>query len=321
MLSTAPNSFSLPIRKDCFSAGKLDQPGFLLCPPFSHSIDQPNNAWMVEPSSQEDFLDRNKGLKQFLDLYHYLASNALVYLLPTPAASGLQDQVFTANLAFVPEHLTGRNTAIIANFTSAPRKEEAKYGAQFFRAMGYETVIPEFLFEGEAEIKHLYDNIYIGGYGERTDRRVYDWMEKTFDMKIVKVEERDPHLYHLDCSIFPLTGEETIVCTEILRKEEVKEIEKYTGIIDVSKEIAYCGICNSVRLHNSILNASDIHDLKAGTEEYRKEIAKNRALEDIAAERAFEPVFFNLSEYMKSGALLSCMVMHLNRHSNSVELV
>ncbi len=26
-----------------------------------------------------------------------------------------------------------------------------------------------------------------------------------------------------------------------------------------------------------------------------------------------EPVLFNLSEYMKSGAMLSCMMMHLNR--------
>jgi hypothetical protein len=25
-----------------------------------------------------------------------------------------------------------------------------------------------------------------------------------------------------------------------------------------------------------------------------------------------EPVIFNLSEYMKSGAMLSCMMMHLN---------
>ena len=37
------------------------------------------------------------------------------------------------------------------------------------------------------------------------------------------------------------------------------------------------------------------------------------SLEKICANEGMEPVIFNLSEYMKSGAMLSCMVMHLNR--------
>ena len=48
---------------------------------------------------------------------------------------------------------------------------------------------------------------------------------------------------------------------------------------------------------------------------------KNRRLEDIAADHAFELTFLNLSEYLKGGALLSCMVMHLNRHSYEFTLL
>ena len=34
-----------------------------------------------------------------------------------------------------------------------------------------------------------------------------------------------------------------------------------------------------------------------------------------------EVTYFDLGEYMKGGALLSCMVMHLNRYSYAFRLV
>ena len=76
-----------------------------------------------------------------------------------------------------------------------------------------------------------------------------------------------------------------------------------------------------MRLSNTILNASHIHELHTGTEDYAGEMHKNRRLEDIAADHAFELTFLNLSEYLKGGALLSCMVMHLNRHSYEFTLL
>jgi len=135
------------------------------------------------------------------------------------------------------------------------------------------------------------------------------------------VEEVDPYLYHLDCSVFPLTSQDTLVCTELFTPEEVKAIETHTNVIDVSAAACYSGICNSVRLHGTVLNASNIHDLRAGTAEYAEELAKNRRLEDIAAGLGFEVTYVNLSEYLKSGALLSCLVMHLNRRSYAYRLV
>lgn len=304
-----------------FTAATLPRPSFLMCPPFAHETLVANNIWMNEYAEGERDIDGKLGLAQFLALYNYIAAEGLVYLLPTPPHSGLQDQVFTANLAFVPEHIEGRNTVIIANYTSEPRRDEALHGKAFFEAMGYETVVAPYRFEGEAEIKHLHGNVYIGGYGERSDRRVYDWMAERFGMRVIPVEETSPYFYHLDCSIFPLSRDETILCTKLFRPEEIKAIERETGIIDLSEEVTFNGACNSLRLNNIILNASNIQDLKAGTEYYQDEIRKNRAMEDICAARGLEVAFFNLSEYMKSGALLSCMVMHLNRHSFSIKIV
>lgn len=299
---------------------RLARPAFLLAFPFSLSTDVPNNQWMTDLPPEKRQVNQKRAMLQFLEIYRFISSEALVYLLPSPGECHLQDLVYTANLGAVMEHLEDKNTVVMSNFTSEPRRGEEQLGMRFFEQMGYEVIIPETKFEGEAELKHLHDNVYIGGYGLRSQRETYDWMEKTFDMKIIKVEAVDPYLYHLDCAVFPITHEDTLVCTELFGKEEIAAIEEETNIIDVSVDDAYSGICNSVRLSNTIMNSSHIHELKAGTQDYDWEIHKNRSIEDIAARMAFEVSYFNLSEYHKSGALLSCMVMHLNRHSYSFTL-
>lgn len=288
--------------------------------PFSMAADVANNVWMEELSSDERKVDVPRAVNQFLQLYHFMATDAVVYLLPTPKLSGLQDLVFTANLGIVLEHLDEKDVVVMSNFTTKVRRQETKVGTGFFELMDYNVIKSPHHFEGEAELKHLYGNHYIGGYGERSDRKAYEWMAKEFDMNIIPVQETEPYLYHLDCTVFPLTHQETLVCTEMYTQEEIKAIETVTNIINISIDDAFTGICNSVRLGNTILNASNIHEMKSSDEYYEDELHKNRMLEDIAVKYGFEVSFFNLSEYFKSGALLSCMVMHLNRQSYQLTL-
>jgi N-dimethylarginine dimethylaminohydrolase len=299
---------------------QLERPSFLLNFPFSYATGVANNPWMEDLSSDKREPDFTRAATQFLELYRHIASEGLVYLLPTPRGVDVQDLVYTANLGIVLEHLPDRNTAVISNFASPPRRGETPLGVKFFRDMGYSTHVPPARFEGEAELKHLHDNVYVGGYGPRSEKESYDWMEQKFDMRVIRVRLVDPYLYHLDCQIFPITRENTLVCTELFSRREIAELEKVTNIIPVSTDECYSGICNSVRMPNQVLNSSHIHDLKAGTEDYAQEIQKNRKLEDIAANLALDIAYFNLSEFHKSGALLSCMVMHLNRHAYKIAL-
>ena len=309
-----------PLPADRLNPTRLARPSFLLNPPFSYSTAVANNAWMEELSDDQRRPDVRRSMIQFMELYRFLAADALVFLLPTPRNGHLQDLVFTANLGAVMEHLPGKNTVVISNYTSPPRRGETRVGRAFFQSLGYDTFVSPHKFEGEADLKHLYDNVYIGGTGMRSEAATYEWMEETFGARIIKVGIRDPYLYHLDCSIFPITRQDTLVCTSLFEKSEIAEIEAVTNIIDVSVDVAYNGICNSVRLGNCILNSSNIHELKSGTEDYAFELAKNRRLEDIATNLAFEVCYFNLSEFMKGGALLSCMAMHLNRQSYTIAL-
>ena len=298
----------------------LERPAYLLNVPFSLQVDTPNNVWMEELRSDERHVDIKKAVNQFMQLYNFLAAESVVYLLPTPRLQGLQDLVYTANLGIVLDHLPDHNTVILSNYSSEIRIPETEVGEFFFKEMGYKTVIPPYHFEGEAELKHLYGNVYIGGYGIRSDKRAYEWMEEQFDMRVIKLKETDPYLYHLDCTIFPVTHEEVMVCTKMYTPEEIKAIEAVSNIIDVGEDEAFFGICNSVRMGNILLNASNIHEMKRSDEYYAGERQKNRMLEDISVRYGFETAFFNLSEFMKSGALLSCMVMHLNRHSYDMVL-
>jgi len=299
---------------------QLERPAFLLNFPFSYATAAANNPWMQDLPPDRRQPDFKRAAVQFLELYRNLCAEALVYLLPTPRGKNLQDLMYTANLGIVLEHLPDKNTVVISNFASPPRVGEAAVGIKFFEDLGYEVYVPPAKFEGEAELKHLYLNVYVGGYGIRSERQTYEWMERTFGMRIIPLRLADPYLYHLDCVVFPITRENTLVGTELLEKKEIAALEKVTNIIAVSKDECYSGICNSVRLPNTVLNSSHLHDLKAGTEDFKFELQKNRKLEDIAANLALEVSYFNLSEFHKSGALLSCMVMHLNRHSYKIAL-
>ncbi len=298
---------------------QLQLQSYLMNFPFSLSTSKPNNIWMQELTNEELKINKPKAYKQFMDLYNFMAGQSLVHILPSKDT--LQDLVYVANLGLQLPHLKDENHILLSNFTSNPRKGEELVGEKFFNQMGYQTHISPYKWEGEADIKYLYDNVYIGGFGIRSDIKTYQWMEENFNMKIIKLEMVDEYMYHLDCSIFPLNPHKTLICTELYCKAELDEIEKYTEVIDINIDDSMYGMANSVRLGNMVLCASNISELKKTDEFYEGEKHKIASLEKICSDEGMEPIIFNLSEYMKSGAMLSCMVMHLNRVDHSKTLL
>jgi len=289
---------------------QLNIPSYVMNFPFSLSAKEPNNIWMEELKPEELEINCPKAYKQFMDLYNFIAGQGLVYLLPSKG--DFQDQVYVANLGLHLPHIKDRNVMLLSNYTSEPRRGEEWVGKEFFDMMGYETFVCPFKWEGVADLKYLKDNIYVGGYGQRSTLEAYDWMEQNFDMKIIRLEMLEPYLYHLDCSVFPLTNEKTMVCTSLYTPDEISELKRYTKVIDVSEDDAFGGLTNSARLGNMILCASNISELKKTDEMYELEKNKISFLEKVCGEEGLECVIFNLSEYYKSGAMLSCMILGLN---------
>ncbi len=300
------------IRNNPNHIAHTDKPGFLMNVPFSLSCDSPNNIWMEELKPEELVINHDKAISQFMNLYGFLSRHALVYLLPS--YPGLQDQTYVANLGIVLPH-TPEKTAVIANYYSEPRRGETAVGKKFFELLDFPIQQAPEYFEGEADLKHIRHNVYVGAHGIRTSKNALDWFERAFDMKVIPFLMQDKYLYHLDCCIFPFSEEHTGVCTKIATPETLRELEKYTEIIDVSLDDAYSGINNCVAINKYVLCASDLQDLSPSDKNYNYEKSKVESLNKICAYLGMEPVYFNLSEFCKSGALLSCLVMHLNRNN------
>ena len=114
---------------------ELERPAFLLNAPFSYSTEVANNVWMEELPEDQRAPDPRKAMTQFLELYHFLSGEGLVYVLPTPTVDGLQDLVFTANLGIVLTHRDD-TPVVVSNFASEPRRGETEVGVRFFESFG-----------------------------------------------------------------------------------------------------------------------------------------------------------------------------------------
>ncbi len=273
---------------------ELAYPTILMNFPFTLDTAYANNPDMERNPNRQ--IDYEKAFRQFLTLYHYLAGASLVYLLPSEG--DFQDQVYVANLgAFLP-HIKDRSVILLSKYRSPPRIGEDIVGCKFFESMGYEVYQSPFYWEGEADLKFLRDNIYIAGYGIRTDLEAHRWMEENFDMKAISVEMHDGRLYHLDCSIFALSESKILVNTTSLTKEGLAALEQVAEIVAIPEQFKYDYLTNSKRIGNKLLSDA--------TGQVREFFTK------MCLDHNFEPVYFDLTEYWKSGADLSCMIMHLN---------
>lgn len=278
----------MPVR----TPSKLPFPAYLLNFPFTVNNNCINNV-LMEPYSGEKY-NYSIAFKQFMGLYNYLAKDNLVYLLPSKG--NYQDQVFVANLGCYLPH---SDLMLVSNFTSEPRQGEDKIGLEFLSMMGYTVLQPRTKFEGEADLKYLRDNLFIGGYGIRTDKGTYSLIQDVSDTNVVTIEMNDPKLYHFDCMFLPLTTHKALVATRAIKPNDLRKIERLVEVIDVPGDHLYDAWTNCVVLGNKVLYGP-------ATPELGKEFSY------FIEKHDFEPVTIDLSEFEKSGAALSCMVLHLN---------
>jgi N-dimethylarginine dimethylaminohydrolase len=297
---------------DSKTPSDLRWPTFCMVTPHrkNFNVDDPNNIWMQELSPEERVVNYDRAWAQWNELYQWIAANSGGVPL-IPHKGQLQDLIYVANMGL---YIEPADVIVISNFTSKPRRGEEKVGQAYFESDGY-TVIsppPDAHFEGEADLKFLRDNIFVGGYGMRSDIAAYEWMEKQFDIQIVKCLVTDERQYHFDCQFNPLTMEKALVCTESFQPNDIKEVEKVCEIIDIPKAEAYAMACNIVRVGANITVASSLTEMQASDDKYLTEVSKCERLNHICSQNGLGLVPFNLSEYDKSGAALSCLVMHLN---------
>ena len=299
----------------------LDFPCFAMIFPHRWDTDDPNNTWMQQMTEEEAQENWQKCYSQWMSLYGWLSSeNTLVHILPS--IGDFADATYIANIGIMLCH--GKEPIFVgSNYKSPPRRGEEKAAMDYFRSAGYKVEKCPFYFEGEADLKHVRDNVYIGAWGIRTEKKALEWFEKTHGMKVIPVEMTDERNYHLDTQVFPLNAETLIVATSCLKPEEIKAIEKVAEIIPVPKKIAYAGTTNCARTQNLLLCGSSLEALElAGNhdDEWKEQRDKRHFLEELCAEHEFALVIPDLSEIGKGGSDLSCNVFHVNRAQYAVPL-
>ena len=255
--------------------------------------------------------------RNFRSLYQHVAQHAVVYLLPS--TPGLQDQPYVSNLGLVLPHCE-QDTVIISRFRSTPRIGEERIGADFFKLMNFTVEQPPetfegepLYFEGEADLKHIRGNLYVGAHGMRTSRNALTWAAERFEMEIVPFRITDRYLYHLDCCFLRISEEAVLLCTSVADPICLRAIERHCEIIDVSLEHARAGITNCLLLPgevlcDSALSSSAKRALPTQSRKPRSSASRTFARGSVATLRVF-----CMSEFYKSGALLSCLIMHIRQ--------
>jgi len=253
-------------------------------------------------------------VNQFFELYNYISSESCVYLIPNNSQAKLIN-LATASIGNVLfDKIDSDNINLILN------NNNSILGEDFFRNLGYSIGIANNLnYEGELTLKYLKDNVYLGGYSDKEGYKWFKQIEDFHKIKIIKLCLIDENLPYLNNSVFPITRDYLLLCTDLYTKKEIKEIEEFVEIESVSLDDCYQGACNNLRLFNSLINSSNIFELKKSSKEYKREIKKNRFLEDIAADYGMELIQFNMSEYLKINFWLSDLILTLNNSSYLVD--
>ena len=136
-----------------------------------------------------------------------------------------------------------------------------------------------------------------GGYGFRTDARVYQEIEKQIGLPILHLQLIDSRFYHLDTCLAPITPKTALYFPEAFTKEGRALLQRhFADLIPVSEEEAAKGFaCNG--------HAPDGKHflLQKGNSVVCGDLQK----------RGIVPVELETSEFLKSGGSVFCLKMML----------
>jgi len=270
---------------------------YIMCPPVYCSNDEKINVYMEKFNEP---INAFKITQQWLEVYKFIASQSVVFLLPPPPH--VQDAVYVSNQGiFVPN----TNIFVLSNFRTKVRSLEESHMRNFVSNLGFNIVQSPFYFEGEADLKFQRDNIYYSAWGLRTEYKFSRWFAESFDAYVIPIQIKDEHLYHLDCVVNPIDSNNVLCSIPYLSKEEIKAIEKVANIVPIEKEYdCVMGSCNIVNVNN----AAVINQIYRKNED---EFLRIKRLEKLINRCGYPLKTFEFSEFEKSGAAVSCTVLKI----------
>tara|TARA_B100001964_G_scaffold136392_2_gene150494 strand:+ start:1116 stop:1904 length:789 start_codon:yes stop_codon:yes gene_type:complete len=258
----------------------------LVCPPDYYGIEYEINPWM----RISDATDSEKSKTQWYDLMKTLEDDVGVELERMIPIKGWPDLVFTANAG-----VAHNGIAVISKFKHPERQGEEKYFKNWFTEHGYKVVsLEDGSFEGAGDLLG-FDDIWFGGYGQRSDKEVYTTLSDIYDKEIIPLKLVNEKFYHLDTCFCPLSGGELLYYPPAFDLYSQKLIaERRPFRVIVSSQEAERFACNAVCVGNHVV-------LPSGCDETMKVLKQYGYIT--------HPV--ELNEFFKSGGSAKCLTFAL----------
>lgn len=268
---------------------------YLMCRPEHFTVSYKINPWM-EPATPTDTA---KAVAQWQKLYDlYLELGHEVELIDPLA--GFPDMVYTANGGFL---IDGR--AYVPKFRFVERAGEAPAFADWFRANGFDTVVPEEVNEGEGDFL-LVGNTILAGTGFRSTGDSHREVGEVFGREVISLTLIDPRFYHLDTALTVLDPVEGV---ENDGPERANIAYLPGAFDDASRAILEDRYPDAILVSEEDGSVFGLNSASDGLNVIISPRAKG--FEVQLRERGYNPITVDLSELLLGGGGIKCCTLEL----------
>jgi N-dimethylarginine dimethylaminohydrolase len=215
---------------------------------------------------------------------------------------GLEEMCFTADQAFAGIDREDRSFAIPSRMLHSSRRDEVELLCNWYCRHGYRIV--DLGLEGEEFLEGAGDLLWNpdwesvwAGFGNRSTAAAVDQFAaqmESMGFEVRKLELVDPHFYHLNLCLAPLTPESLLIYPGAFAPETLARIRLWSKTFEVTREEALRFVCNGVAV-NGYYIAPQL----------------NHRLEQILGREGIEPIVVDLSEFQKAGGSVASLKMLL----------
>ena len=266
----------------------------LMVRPNGFRVEYAINPYMRDKSGQLNQVDATLAMDQWEVLRQTFVRLGLeVEILEGDPA--FPDMVFCANQTLPYLGPANEPQVILSRMHSAQRQGEIRHFANWAQ----ENAIPshpitDFDFEGAGDaLWNYHTRELLGGYGIRSNPKVYPHIEKLTGTKVHKLELISEHFYHLDTCLAILNGETVAYVPEAFAGESRALIERlFSTLIEIPMSEAkehFAGNCVSVDGKHIVL--------QSGAPKFTQALKRH----------GFIPVDVDTREFIKAGGSAFCM--------------
>jgi len=257
-----------------------------MCPPRHFAVEYAINPWM----NPDEPVNNALAMHQWWQLREtYIRLGHTVHTVdPCP---GLPDMVFAANGATV---IGGR--VLGARFRYPQRAAEAPAYLAWFDRHGYgPAVAPREVNEGEGDIIFAGRAIFMG-HGFRTDQSVRAELAEAFGLPVHTVRLVDPRFYHLDTALCVLDPDTAAY---------------YPAAFDDAGRATLAGhFAELIEAKDEDAEVLGLNAVSDGRHVILPEQATRLAAQ--VAEKGFEPVGVDMSEFLRAGGGPKCCTLEFH---------